>query len=68
MDEFFEICVAGIMQKTAPGDVGESSPHGMRPRGLKEISAVTHEVIDAKYRILNTICLYQGQRGRLVYL
>lgn len=53
MDEFFEIRVAGIMQKLNLGDVA-SSPHGMRPSEvLKEISAVTHEAIDEQYRILN---------------
>ena len=53
MDEFFEIRVAGIMQKLNIGDV-PSSPHGMRPSEvLKEISAVAHEAIDEQYRILN---------------
>ncbi|KAF0568375.1 Polyphosphate kinase [Psychrobacter nivimaris] len=53
IDEFFEIRVAGIMQKLNLGDV-VSSPHGMRPSEvLAELSAVTHEAIDKQYRILN---------------
>ena len=53
LDEFFEIRVAGIMQKLNLGDVA-SSPHGMRPSEvLNEISVVTHNAIDEQYRILN---------------
>lgn len=53
IDEFFEIRVAGIMQKLNMGDVSTSA-HGMRPSEvLREISAVTHEAIDEQYRILN---------------
>ncbi len=53
LDEFFEIRVAGIMQKLNLGDVA-SSPHGMRPSEvLNEISVVTHDAIDEQYRILN---------------
>lgn len=53
MDEFFEIRVAGIMQKLNMGDVSTSA-HGMRPiEVLREISAVTHKAISEQYRILN---------------
>lgn len=53
IDEFFEIRVAGIMQKLNLGDVSTSA-HGMRPSEiLNEISAVTHCAIDEQYRILN---------------
>ena len=53
MDEFFEIRVAGIMQKLNMGDVSTSA-HGMRPSEvLREISAVTHKAISEQYRILN---------------
>ncbi len=53
LDEFFEIRVAGIMQKLNLGDVA-NSPHGMRPSEvLNEISVVTHDAIDEQYRILN---------------
>ena len=53
IDEFFEIRVAGIMQKLNLGDVS-TSVHGMRPSEiLNEISAVTHDAIAEQYRILN---------------
>ncbi|MFC6381599.1 polyphosphate kinase 1 [Psychrobacter glacincola] len=53
IDEFFEIRVAGIMQKLNLGDVS-TSIHGMRPSEiLNEISAVTHDAIAEQYRILN---------------
>ncbi|SNT70333.1 polyphosphate kinase [Psychrobacter sp. LV10R520-6] len=53
LDEFFEIRVAGIMQKLNIGDIS-TSVHGMRPSEiLNEISAVTHDAIDEQYRILN---------------
>ena len=53
MDEFFEIRVAGIMQKLSLGDVA-SSPHAMRPSEvLNEIAAIAHDAIDEQYRILN---------------
>ena len=53
IDEFFEIRVAGIMQKLSLGDVS-TSVHGMRPSEiLNEISAVTHDAIAEQYRILN---------------
>ena len=53
LDEFFEIRVAGIMQKLNIGDVSTSA-HGMRPSEvLNDISAVAHEAIAEQYRILN---------------
>lgn len=53
MDEFFEIRVAGIMQKLNLGDVA-SNPYDLRPSEiLSEISAVAHAAIDEQYRILN---------------
>lgn len=53
IDEFFEIRVAGIMQKFSMGDVSTSA-HGMRPSELlNEISTITHDAIDEQYRILN---------------
>ena len=53
IDEYFEIRVAGIMQKLNLGDVS-TSVHGMRPSEiLNEISAVTHDAIAEQYRILN---------------
>ncbi|WP_352310401.1 polyphosphate kinase 1 [Psychrobacter sp. W2-37-MNA-CIBAN-0211] len=53
LDEFFEIRVAGIMQKLNIGDVSTSA-HGMRPSEvLNEISVITHDAIAEQYRILN---------------
>ncbi len=53
IDEFFEIRVAGIMQKLNMGDVSTSA-HGMRPSEvLNEISTITHAAIAEQYRILN---------------
>ena len=53
MDEFFEIRVAGLMQKLSLGDVA-NSPHAMRPSEvLNEIAAIAHDAIDEQYRILN---------------
>ena len=53
IDEFFEIRVAGIMQKLNMGDVSTSA-HGMRPSEvLNEISTITHDAIAEQYRILN---------------
>ncbi|MCG3879218.1 polyphosphate kinase 1 [Psychrobacter sp. Ps6] len=53
LDEFFEIRVAGIMQKLNIGDVSTSA-HGMRPSEvLNEISVITHDAINEQYRILN---------------
>ncbi len=53
MDEFFEIRVAGQMQKLANGDVAVS-PDATRPSELlAEISKEAHEAIDQQYRILN---------------
>jgi polyphosphate kinase len=53
LDEFFEIRVAGIMQKLNIGDVSTSA-HGMRPSEvLNEISVITHAAISEQYRILN---------------
>lgn len=53
IDEFFEIRVAGIMQKLNLADVSTSA-HGMRPSEvLNEISTITHDAIAEQYRILN---------------
>ena len=53
LDEFFEIRVAGIMQKLNIGDISTSA-HGMRPSEvLNEISIITHAAISEQYRILN---------------
>ncbi len=53
MDEFFEIRVAGLMQKLNLGNVA-ATPHGMRPSEvLNEISIIAHRAIAEQYRLLN---------------
>ena len=53
LDEFFEIRVAGLMQKVQMGDV-VSSIDGMRPsKVLSYISEIAHHAVDKQYRILN---------------
>lgn len=53
MDEFFEIRVAGLMQKLNLGNVA-ATPHGMRPSEvLDEISVIAHRAIAEQYRLLN---------------
>lgn len=68
MDEFFEIRVAGIMQKLRLGDVADS-PHGLRPSEiLNEISDVAHDAIDEQYRILNEDLLPALAKADIRYL
>ena len=53
LDEFFEIRVAGLMQKVQMGDV-VSSIDGIRPsKVLSYISEISHHAVDEQYRILN---------------
>ena len=53
LDEFFEIRVAGLMQKVQMGDV-VSSIDGIRPsKVLSYISEIAHHAVDEQYRILN---------------
>ncbi len=53
LDEFFEIRVAGLMQKLQMGDVA-SSIDGMLPsKVLSYISEIAHHAVAQQYRILN---------------
>ncbi|MFW2177275.1 MULTISPECIES: polyphosphate kinase 1 [unclassified Moraxella] len=53
LDEFFEIRVAGLMQKMQMGDVA-TSIDGMRPsKVLSYISEIAHQAVAEQYRILN---------------
>lgn len=53
MDEFFEIRVAGLMQKIMLSDES-GTPDGMRPSEvLAKISEIAHAAIARQYRILN---------------
>lgn len=68
IDEFFEIRVAGIMQKLNLGDVS-TSVHGMRPSEvLEEISVITHAAIAEQYRILNEDILHALAKEDIRYL
>lgn len=54
LDEFFEIRVAGLLQKLKQDNDLATSADGMRPsQVLAEISRVTHQAVDEQYRILN---------------
>lgn len=53
LDEFFEIRVAGLMQKQDMGDLA-NSPEGMRPSEvLAHIADICHQAVATQYRILN---------------
>lgn len=53
LDEFFEIRVAGLKQQVAFGSP-QTGPDQLIPVDqLKAISAATHEMVEAQYRILN---------------
>jgi polyphosphate kinase len=53
LDEFFEIRVAGLMQKVQLGDVA-TSIDGMPPsKVLAHISDIAHKAVTEQYRILN---------------
>lgn len=53
LDEFFEIRVAGLIQKIKMGDMA-SGIDGMTPsRMLSQIAKVAHQAVDEQYRILN---------------
>jgi polyphosphate kinase len=68
MDEFFEIRVAGLMQKLNHADVA-STPHGMRPSEvLRLIAGITHDAIAEQYRILNEDVLPELAKRDIRYL
>ncbi len=59
LDEFFEIRVAGLMQKAASESV-QAGPDNQSPTELlKRISQVAHALVDEQYRTLNEILLPQ---------
>lgn len=68
MDEFFEIRVAGQLQKFVHGDVA-TSPDGMRPSEvLEKIATAAHKAIDEQYRILNEEILPELAKQDIRYL
>lgn len=68
MDEFFEIRVAGLIQKMKQGDK-TSSLDGRKPSELlDEISQVAHRAVKEQYRILNEDILPQLAKSDIRYL
>jgi polyphosphate kinase len=59
LDEFFEIRVAGLMQKAEFGSV-QAGPDNMSPQEvLNAISVRAHKLVDEQYRILNEVLIPQ---------
>ncbi len=57
LDEFFEIRVAGLMQRAASGSV-QAGPDNLSPlEQLKLISSNTHALVEEQYRVLNDVLL-----------
>ena len=68
MDEFFEIRVAGLIQKMKNGDKS-SSLDGRKPSELlAEISQVAHRAVEEQYRILNEDILPELAKADIRYL
>ncbi len=54
LDEFFEIRVAGLLQKVLQNNDISTRLDGIKPsQAIAEISRITHEAVDEQYRILN---------------
>ncbi len=57
LDEFFEIRVAGLMQKAASESV-QAGPDNMSPaEALRQISGQAHALVAEQYRVLNEVLL-----------
>ncbi|HEY0634687.1 MAG TPA: polyphosphate kinase 1 [Gammaproteobacteria bacterium] len=57
LDEFFEIRVAGLMQRVASGSV-QAGPDNLSPQEtLKQISLSAHTLVEEQYRVLNELLL-----------
>ncbi|HEY0719787.1 MAG TPA: polyphosphate kinase 1, partial [Gammaproteobacteria bacterium] len=57
LDEFFEIRVAGLMQRAASGSV-QAGPDNLSPHEqLKQISSCAHALVEEQYRVLNDTLL-----------
>lgn len=55
LDEFFEVRVAGLLQRAELGST-QAGPDNMSPQEiLNAISARTHEIVEEQYRVLNDI-------------
>lgn len=54
LDEFFEIRVAGLLQKVKQNNDFATTPDGLKPSEvLARISKIAHNAVDEQYRILN---------------
>lgn len=68
MDEFFEIRVAGILQRHHLGEM-DKNPDGMTPEELlTEISDIAHDAVERQYRILNDKILPALEKEDIRYL
>jgi len=68
LDEFFEIRVAGLVQREAHRSV-HTGPDGLRPTEvLQRISDQVHEIVAAQYRILNEELIPALEREGILFL
>lgn len=69
MDEFFEIRVAGLLQKIKQGNDVARSPDGLKPsQVVAQISGIAHEAVAEQYRILNDEILPELAKHDIRYL
>ncbi|MDZ7788781.1 MAG: polyphosphate kinase 1 [Halofilum sp. (in: g-proteobacteria)] len=59
LDEFFEIRVAGLMQKAEVGAIQVGSDQMQPTEVLEAIGERAHELVDEQYRVLNDILIPQ---------
>ena len=68
LDEFFEIRVAGLIQKVELGST-QSGPDGMPPQEtLREISSHTRKLVKEQYRVLNEILIPALAQERIHFI
>lgn len=69
MDEFFEIRVAGLLQKIKQNNDLATSLDGLKPsQVVEEISRIAHVAVDEQYRILNEEILPELAKNDIRYL
>ena len=68
LDEFFEVRVAGLIQRAELGST-QAGPDNMSPTEiLNAISARSHEIVDEQYRTLNDIIFPEFQKHGINFL
>ncbi|MFO7594129.1 MAG: polyphosphate kinase 1 [Pseudomonadota bacterium] len=68
LDEFFEIRVAGLIQKAAMSSV-QAGPDNMTPSEvLGQISIQAHDLVDEQYRVLNEVLLPELEKEQIRFL